>query len=306
MIITVAIPTWNRATLLRQTLEQLAALSIPAGIEWEVVVVANRCTDDTAAAVAAAAPCLPARLVHEPRIGVSHARNCALAEAKGEYVVWTDDDVQMNPDWLASYVAAFRRHPTAAVFGGPIRPWFAQEPPPWLQAAAGRVGSAYGLIDLGDREDAITASSVPYGANMAFRTAAQREVPFDTALGRVGEKGMRRGAETRQIRAILQRGGAGVWVPNAIVRHYIPPEHMTTAYLRRYYYGRGQAVALTVPDTSVRLFGRPRWALRSAVAHEVRYWGTRFVAPSPVWLDALQRASHAWGVWSTPARKADR
>jgi hypothetical protein len=43
-----------------------------------------------------------------------------VAEASGRYICWTDDDVEVDPEWLAAYWAAFQRHPQAAVFGGRI------------------------------------------------------------------------------------------------------------------------------------------------------------------------------------------
>ena len=49
MRITVAICTWNRCELLRQTLEQMTKLVIPPRVVWELLVVNNNCTDDTAA-----------------------------------------------------------------------------------------------------------------------------------------------------------------------------------------------------------------------------------------------------------------
>jgi glucosyl-dolichyl phosphate glucuronosyltransferase len=57
----------------------------------------------------------------------SRARNRAVYAARGDYLVWTDDDVVVDPNWLAAYVAAFRRRPEAAVFGGPVFPRY--EPP---------------------------------------------------------------------------------------------------------------------------------------------------------------------------------
>ena len=45
--ITTAICTWNRSKSLRATLTSLQQLIIPPGIDWEVLIVNNNCTDDT-------------------------------------------------------------------------------------------------------------------------------------------------------------------------------------------------------------------------------------------------------------------
>src|SRR5438093_1564287 len=133
MRVTIALCTWNRCTLLRQALEQMTRLVIPPGVSWELLVVNNRCTDDTDQVIAGYSGRLPLRRVYEPQPGLSHARNAAVREARGDYILWTDDDALVEEGWVEAYVEAFRRWPQAAVFGGPVRPWFTQTPPTWVE-----------------------------------------------------------------------------------------------------------------------------------------------------------------------------
>lgn len=102
MLITVAICTLNRAELLRRTLDLLAAMRLPDHLDWEVLVVDNGCADHTDAVIEAFAGRLPIRREFEPRRGHTPARNHAVDAAKGEYIVWTDDDVVVDPGWLAA------------------------------------------------------------------------------------------------------------------------------------------------------------------------------------------------------------
>jgi glycosyltransferase involved in cell wall biosynthesis len=122
MMITVAIPTLNRAESLKRTLESLAAMRIPMDLAWEVLVVNNGGTDHTDQVIDSFVGRLPIRRVVEPKRGVSNARNRAVDEAKGDYILWTDDDVVVDPGWLAAYADAFKRWPDVAVFGGKIVP----------------------------------------------------------------------------------------------------------------------------------------------------------------------------------------
>ena len=77
---------------------------------------------------------------HNCRLGASssfdrasqNALSRAAAEARGEHILWTDDDVLVGEWWLAKYVAAFRRWPEAGFCGGPIDPWFTGTLPHWL------------------------------------------------------------------------------------------------------------------------------------------------------------------------------
>ena len=93
MLVTVAICTLNRAESLRKTLASLVAMRLPEQMEWEVVVVDNGSTDHTDKVITDFAERLPIRREYEPQRGHTPARNRAVGAAKGEYIVWTDDDV---------------------------------------------------------------------------------------------------------------------------------------------------------------------------------------------------------------------
>ena len=116
MKITVAICTWNRAELLDRTLGEMIGLRVPEGVEWELLVIDNNSTDDTENVVAGFEGRLPVRHVFEPRAGKSHAANTVLREARGDLIVWTDDDVLVDAGWLEAYAHAARDWPDAALF----------------------------------------------------------------------------------------------------------------------------------------------------------------------------------------------
>lgn len=300
MLITVAICTWNRASLLRQTLEQMTHLGgLPVGVSWELIVVDNACTDGTADVLESFMGRLPLRRVFEPKPGQSNARNAAIAEARGGHIVWTDDDVLVDSEWLPAYARAFARYPDVAFFGGPIAAWFDAPPAAWLTAVLPCIGNAFAVREFDALDDeAITTTFVPYGANMAFRTDVLRVTGFDPRLGRVRE-GMLGADETTLMGHLLAQGETGRWVPGAAVRHYIPPERQTIRYLRRYYSGCA-ATTMTLATNEERqsrmLFGRPRWAWRAAIQNEIAYRVRRVTSRPEIWIEDLKRASTAWGI----------
>src|SRR4030042_5670392 len=104
MIITVSIQTFNNADTLARTLESLRSLRRPPEVEHEILVVDNNSTDNTSQVLDAYAKALTPRLrsVFEPQQGLSHARNRALREARGEIVSFIDEDVIVDPDWLGA------------------------------------------------------------------------------------------------------------------------------------------------------------------------------------------------------------
>lgn len=287
MRLTVAICTYNRAPLLHETLQQLARVRVPDDVEWELLVVNNNCTDGTDAVVESFETRLPIRLLHERTPGQSAARNLAVAKATGDYLVWTDDDVLVDEDWLGAYTRAFRQWPDAVVFGGPIEPWFEGEPPEWLESIFEHVRPAFATIDLGPHPVPLAPPEhLPYGANMAFRTAEQRRFVYDVSLG-LKPGGQMRGEETALLWNLLASEGAGWWVPDAKVRHFIPAGRQTWTFLRRFYAGYGHYLAQAAPDfTSAQLLGRPRWLWRSLASSMLKYAGRRVTgAPPPGWIE---------------------
>ena len=146
------------------------------------------------------------RRLFQQRLGLSHARNLAVQEATGRYILWTDDDVAVGPDWLAAYHAAFSRFPDAALFGGPVLPWFAARPPAWLRRAWPQAALYYAIRDC-PPEPAITPVYVPFGANLAIRTDMQVSHPYDPALGRRGGD-LLSGEDAQMVRTITMSGTA--------------------------------------------------------------------------------------------------
>jgi glycosyltransferase involved in cell wall biosynthesis len=295
MRLTVAICTWNRAALLRQALGRMTQLTIPPEVEWELVVVNNNCTDDTDEVIRAFAPRLPIRPLFEPRPGHSNARNLAVREASGEYILWTDDDALVGEDWLSAYFRSFQRWPTATFFGGPVEPWFAAPPPRWLERAFSSLGPVWAMRDFGPHPVPLSTNRLPFGVNMAIRTLEQRQNPYDTRLGH--RPGLPMACEeTHLLRSLLADGHHGWWVPEARVLHYIPRDRMTTRYVRTVGFRYGAYLALTAPPwTGPRLFGKPRWVWRHVVNAEATYQLHRLFSTPEVWVRKLIDTGQAWG-----------
>lgn len=297
MHVTVAICTWNRAALLDQTLRQMHELQIPSAVEWDLIVVNNNCTDDTDAVIARHSGRLPMRRVFEPKLGLSHARNAAVASTNSELILWTDDDVLVERDWLAEYVAAAHAHPDMAFFGGRIEPWFEVPPPAWLNDVWPSVATIYAVLDMGSRPIEFDERTLAIGANFAIRTAVQRRYKYNPILGRMGPSAV--GGEEASVQLqMITDGHRGCWCPAAKVRHFIPKERLTRQYLRRYFHALGQTDAWVNNHRYVAaplgLWGRVR-CFPKAVFAEARYQLTRRVAKPRRWVKDLTKSSYYWG-----------
>ena len=274
MQVTVIICTRNRADQLRRTLESAAAMEIPEHVSWELLVVDNGSTDHTPEVVESFTGRLPVRRVSEPNAGLSNARNRGVAEAKGDYICWTDDDVLIDPNWLAAYARAFVRHPEAAYFGGPIELVLEGSTPSWLQDNRELFGPILAERRFGDvplRLD-VAADIIPYGANYAIRAREQRGHRYDPKLG-VSPTQRRVGEETTVLAAIDEAGCTGWWVPDARVLHIIPEERQTLSYLSEYRRAAGETNAYLAEH------GPPSIKRRSMPMHNERFGG----APLQLW-----------------------
>lgn len=288
--ISIAICTWNRAPLLEMTLERLCEITLPVGERCEILVVDNASTDCTPQLIRRYQGRLPLRAIRETRQGISHARNAALREAQGEYLVFIDDDVLVSHDWLPAYLTAFRSHPDSGLFGGPIRARFLGSPPAWLIQSFDLIASAFAIRELGAEPFPLASPGLPYGANMAFRLDQARHYSFDPILGRV-RKGMVGGEEIAFMARMMANGVEGWWVPDAAVEHLLPEHRQTLRYVGGYFEGLGitQFRSAEQVKGKFEFLGVPSWLWRQYLAAQLRYWRARLSSPVTVWMPHFER-----------------
>jgi glycosyltransferase involved in cell wall biosynthesis len=101
----VVIPTYNRAELLRRTLDSLVGQDLP-GSEFEVLVVDDGSSDRTAEVVRDYRNRLDVRYFFQPDEGwrVAQARNVGIAHARGEVCVMVDSGVLLHSGCLRAHL----------------------------------------------------------------------------------------------------------------------------------------------------------------------------------------------------------
>lgn len=282
--------TFQRANSLRETLSALKRLETPTNWAVEVIVVDNNSSDDTKAVVDEQRTDWPAlRYEFEPAQGLSHARNHGIAAAQGEIILFTDDDVLPEADWLEQTIAGLERYGADAC-GGYIAPIWEAPPPAWLTERF------YGFLAVRtDREDDYPIDSpslAPFGANMAFRRAVFDKVGlFDTERGRKG-KVLASGEDGEMFERILAAGLKAVFLGKSRVRHKVEAFRMTKAYMRRWRRQTSRNLALSkgLPG-SRRIFNIPLYVfpqfLRAA-------WRAMVANYSTTADEAFQREMVAW------------
>lgn len=234
---TVALCTHNHADRLARTLRDLRALRAPKA-PWELLIVDNGSTDGTASMLRAQVwpPGWQVRVVREEKLGLSNARNCAIREATGEYLIFIDDDETPDPDWLCAYERLIDAHAPDA-FGGRIEVLFEGQRPEWL------ADDLLGFLGQLHRSDEVVPLSEPgasfYGGNFGFRkTVCRRIGEFDSMLGRKGTDNTG-GEEVDFYRRLLAAGFRVWWTPHAVIHHRIEAEKLNRRYFLDLHYRQG-------------------------------------------------------------------
>ena len=241
-LLTVAICTRDHKAILLETLQHLARQRAQAA--WDVLVVANACTDGTEQTVEALAADFPVplRVSVEPRPGLSSARNHALKAAVAPLVAFIDDDATCLEGWVDAYARAFEDE-TVVGAGGRIEPALPSSVPAFYaeNLDAGEIRGPLSLYDFGDEPQDTGGpgkAHTPYGCNCSVRRELALEVGgFRLDLGwGAGVPG-----EETEFFERLREHGRIVYVPDCRVEHRILASRLTRDYFVQYHFSQGRA-----------------------------------------------------------------
>lgn len=218
MNISIILCTRDRAKDLQETLRSLNNVAIPGGCNCELLLIDNASIDGTPQVIEATQMThMTVRHLKEPKAGKSRAGNLGLAEAQGEIIVFTDDDLRYPSDWLEEMLKPLRDGRYDAVTGAMRlaphleRPWMGLMHRRWLAAEPEAVVGSTGHL---------------VGANMAFKREVLCRVPgFDPELG-PGARGF--GDDTLFGHQLSEAGYRLGIIPVSTEHHFLP-ERLTRA-----------------------------------------------------------------------------
>jgi glucosyl-dolichyl phosphate glucuronosyltransferase len=297
--VTVILCTYNRDHCLKKALGCIADSVLPPQVDWEVLIVDNNSNDHTPEVAKEFTDRNPDRFryVVEPQQGKSYALNTGIRESRGEVLVFVDDDVTVEPTWLANLTKALENSEWAGV-GGRTLLADSLSPPLWL-ALSGPYRMEYvlaPLFDLGDQPCAL--DNPPYGANMAYRKEMFAKYGlFRTDLGPSPDPEVPRPNEDTEFGRRLMAGGERLqYEPRAVIHHPISEQRLRKDYFLNWWFDLGRA--------QIREVGRRPdiWGIQR------RYWSIAKIA-GPVlivrtwrWLWSIQPAKRFYWkcfVWMT-------
>ena len=163
----VVIITRNRANYLDEAIRNFVKQNYPKE-NYEIIVVDNNSDDDTHSIVEGFKREWPNKIhyVFEPEIGMSKARNKGATVARGEILVFIDDDAIPSPHWLRDYWSIYEMFPDIVAAGGRIEPVFQTDRPKWL---SDELLIAIGHLKLSDKETILSFPDHPFGGNFSVK-----------------------------------------------------------------------------------------------------------------------------------------
>ncbi len=252
--VSVLIATRDRAELLGRTLESLAGQRTTA--RWEVIVIDNGGTDSTAQVLADFAPRLPLTSIYFPAPGKNRALNRGLNIARGTLALFTDDDIDLGPDWIESHFRASEKFADDAIFGGPVVPRFESEPPDWMRRHW-FAGVAFADFRPDQGEGPLHGKRLPCGGNLAIRRDLLRKHPYREDIG-PGGTDFAMGSEQELLVRLTAAGHRAIYIPDAAVSHHVGRGQLVNRWQfdRARRFGRGEA-RMAEDAVSRRVLGIP-------------------------------------------------
>jgi glycosyltransferase involved in cell wall biosynthesis len=220
------------ARALRALREQTLAME-----NWELVVVDN-CSTTAVAGRFDISWQSRARIVREDTLGLTPARLCGIREARGELLIFVDDDNLLDADYLEQALRVANEKPFLGSWSGHCRGEFDEPPPEWTRRYWGNLSIREVQVDVWSNLP-LLPETMPYGAGLCVRRiAAQRYLDLH-------EPGRRRMQMDRAGTSLLSGGdndlaacacdlNLGMGVVSALkLTHLIPRERLTADYLSR-------------------------------------------------------------------------
>ena len=233
--VSIVICTYNGSQRLPQTIKHIAQQQAKKGVNWELVLVDNASTDNSAQIAreewSKYSCSSPFTLVHQPIPGLSFAREMGFATARYDCIVMCDDDNWLQEDYVDVAFEVMQKNPLCAVLGGLGDFVFETKPPGWLKN--------YTIYAGGPQAPA--SGKVPnfrlYGAGSILRKSAFYaiyEAGFRSLLADRMAAQLTSGGDHELCYGLALAGYEIRYDERLQFKHFITSDRLTWPYYRRY------------------------------------------------------------------------
>ena len=254
----IIICTFNRSKILLDTLLSLDRITIPEGIDWEILIIDNNSTDNTKKIVNGFIKNGRSRFKYlfDKRQGKTFALNMGITEARGDILAFTDDDAVVDNCWLKKIIETFEIYDADCV-GGKSLPIWLGERPGWL---SDNLLNVLGILDYGEKvlsfDEKISEGMMLFGVNWAFKKGFfLKNGLFNTQFGSRGE-------DQEMFDRLKRMKAKVIYNPEIIVRHKIEGNRLVKSYFRNWFYESGVAMSMLQYQYESEIIGIPRWMIR--------------------------------------------
>lgn len=239
---TVVIPTYNGANRIGTVLDRLRNQVQIASLRWEIIVIDNNSTDNTAQVIqdyqARWQQFVPLKYCQETQQGAGFARKRGVKEANSPLIGFLDDDNFPAADWVAAAYNFAQKHPQAGTYGSQIKALWEVEPPANFE----RIQPFLAINERGSQPLLYEPHSklLPPSAGLVVRKEAWlKSVPQHCILGgRVPGKMLT--SEDLEVLAYIQQTDWQIWYNPAMkIEHQIPHWRLQKDYLIPFIRGIG-------------------------------------------------------------------
>ena len=246
--VSVIICTYNGAALLPETLRHLAMQKVPREIPWEIIIIDNASTDQTAAVAQTVWDSFESltsfKILNQPKAGLTFAREMGLANARYEFVLFCDDDNWLCPGYVKRAYEIMLQHPEIGMLGGFGEMTFDGNAPAFVKNsrlfASGPQAASSGKVKR----------NVVYGAGSIMRRSAFDQLQqsgFRSKLTDRKGNSLSSGGDHELCYALAMLDYE-IWFDEQLkFNHFIPAKRQTWEYHERYFRECAQSFSALIP-----------------------------------------------------------
>lgn len=292
LLVSIIIPTFNRSDMLEFTLPRIVELTHTYK-QLEIILVDNNSSDNTKAVADRYVEKIHYEFVAKQ--GKNNALNRAIDIARGEILVFIDDDVTPAPKWLDEIIRSCEEWPEHHIFGGKVLPKFPADTPDWVMSGD-FAPFVFAIHDLPQNEGPYQDDATPSGPNCWIRKRLfDNNVRYD---GNIGPKGTGRvsGSELEFFTRMKTQGIEPVYIPAAEVQHNIQKFQTTIKYLLKRSYASGMGYAYIYGFSGVsKIFGIPRYLFLQIIVNTLNGIWQFLTCNKKKSMETFMVAAHRYG-----------